>query len=383
MRKYPFILNLLLLILISILFVSKGLCNPGDTTICFFKKVKYYNDVRVNKLADADYFRVLILNDPADPDSTVQVQEFYKDGKQKLLGTSKLKTGNARSPSIKLYGSWASYFPNGKKMGMYNAADAGNQYVYFFYPTGEIYMCIKNGLNWECYDKDGNMTCKEGNGLWSYYDQDFNLVTLSGMVKNGYQNGIWHGDTHRSDSIKYTYRYKMGVLADRTGFDKNGKAYPFDYVLEKEGYYAYKYSYNAGEKNIGGPVAFLKDVRTNLKWPHDEKGKKISIDTMHVVFTIEGEGVLSNISLLGDVDPKVNAAIVTAVKQCKNWHPVKYYGIPLKTIIVCPLSYTSKYYNGAPPVDLPAGYMTEAGINPNRSAYYGSHVDYKRFLPDL
>jgi len=382
-RKYPLLLILLLFSCINVFYVNQALGNPGDTTICFFKKIKYWGDIRVNKLADADYFRVLILTDPTDPDSTVQVQEFYKDGKQKLLGTSNLKTGNARQASMKLTGSWTSYFPNGKKMGMYNATDDGNQYMYFFYPTGKIHICMRNNLYWECYDKDGNMTCKGGNGLWSYYDQDFNIVTLSGMVKNGYQDGIWHGDTHRSDSIKYTYTYKRGVLTDRTGFDRSGKSYPFDYVIETEGYYAYKYRYMAGEKDVGGPVAFVKDVRTNLKWPRDENGKKIAIDTMHVIFTIEGEGTLSNISLLGDVNPKVNAAIVAAVKQCKNWHPVRYYGIPLKTIIVCPLSYTGKYYDGAPPVNVPIGYMTEDGVNPEMHAYYGSHVDYKRFVPDL
>jgi len=379
-KKHSYLLKLFLFISLNILYVNKARCSSGDTTICFFKKTKYYGDLPVKTLAEADYFRLLILT---DPDSTVDVQEFYKNGKPKLLGTSNLQSGNARLPSIILKGSWTSYFPNGKKMGMYNAENEGNRYVYFFYPTGKIYTCIKNNLYWECYDKNGELTCKEGNGLWTLYDENFDQIKQQGIVKKGYPDGEWQGNTHRNDSIKYTYTFRNGTLVKRIGYDNNGKAYPFDYIIEWEGYYAYQYGYKAGEENVGGPVAFVKDVRGYLKWPRDEKGKKISIDTMHVVFTIEGDGTLSNISLLGDVDEKVNTAVIAAVKQCRDWHPVRYYGVPLKTIITCALTYTSGYYGGAPPIAIPKTITGNMGQPADMHSYFGSHVDYKRFVPDL
>lgn len=379
-KKYENLLRLFLIIIVNILFISNAFCNPGDTTLCFFKKVKYSGDIPVTTLADADYVRMLILT---DPDSTVSVQEFYKDGKPKLLGTSNLHTGNARTPFIKLSGSWTSFFPNGKKKSMFNAEVSGDKYVYYFYPTGKIYSCLRNGQYWECYDKNGTMICKGGNGLWYYYEDDFNEISCQGTVKKGLAEGDWHGNTHRSDSIKYTYSYRNGMLYKRTGYDKNGKTYPFDYTIEYEGYYEYKYSYNAGEKNIGGPVAFVKDVRGYLKWPRDESGKKISIDTMHVSFTIEEDGTLTNISVPGEVNAQITQAIVAAVKRCKNWHPVRYYGVPLKTVITIPLSYSSGYYNGAPPIAVPLSVTNDIGQPADMHSYFGSHVDYKRCVPDL
>ena len=157
------------------------------------------------------------------------------------------------------------------------------------------------------------------------------------------------------------------LLTNRIGYDKTGVSFPFQYIMERPGYFR-------------GPVEFAKDIRAHLKWPRDSKGNKISIDTMHISFIIEKDGHFSDITLLGKIDSNVNKAFIDAVQKCRNWAPFRYYGVPFKAKIICALSYKSGYIESA----------TIAQANPlgttnatDKQAYYSSLIEYREFEPDF
>jgi antitoxin component YwqK of YwqJK toxin-antitoxin module len=343
---------------------DRAFCSPGDTTIYYFRhRPRVHNpygaegdktdlpDILVHTLMEADYFRVIT---PSTEQGKVNIQEYYATGKPKRLGIAYSDDqGNLMSTFIHLTGNCATYYPDGKKQSIVhydkNGGKDGDEYD--FYPNGKIYCYKKNSskgyymisdsLNMECYDKQGNMICKDGTGQWIIYDNSFNTILIQGPISKGLPDGIWSGNTYRPDSIKYSLLYKKGEIIKQTGYDKNGTAYVFKHEYERAAY-ATKI-----------PLVFVEMFRNRLEIPRDENGKKTVIDTMHISFIIEKDGHPTNFKVLGDVSLQVQDAFLSAFNKGHDWVPAKYFGIPFRTLIVLPLkvnstsSYKSNIYLNA------------------------------------
>jgi len=359
---------------IFIISINTAICQiKPDTTVYYFKYAQP-QDALITNAERADYFRVILPPDQNDDRSNIK--EFYKNGKAKLIGKSGSETiSNLKSSQIVLDGDCVSYYSNGKKESTVHYSKGYKDGVeYIFYPDGKVYCSIKHilfqeiyekTLFWECYDDKGNMICQNGNGLWLLYDENYKNVINQGNIKNGYEDGEWHGRTLRPDSITYVYFYKKGDLIKSLGY-KDKIAYPFNEAFEHA-------SYHKGEL-----TDFIENLKGHLKWPIGEDGKKISLDTIQISFIIEKDGTLNEIEVLGTQKSNIKEALVTALKKTDKWTPAKYYGVPFRTNVILPLQYNSKYMelqHTQGPIKYP-GIQQYEGIQQKQVSYYERLIDF-------
>lgn len=331
----------LLTLAAGLVLTSAAFCQKAaDTTIVLLKVLPDYT-ISVMKWEDADYYRLILAPDSGD--NRYNIKEFYKDRKLKRTGKAYAKASyrNLISGVLMYDGDCVSYFPSGAKSSVSHYKNGEKDGLEdFFYPTGKIYYRIKHVKDastgsditsyWEWYDADGNELCKNGNGKWiSYYD-DFKTIKFEGKVLDGQQDGEWPGTLVEPDTIKYMRKYNKGALISSTGYDKAGKAYTFETETENA-------SYRIGEVN------FLDILRGHIKIPKDSLGKKMSIDTAHVSFVVERDGHMDNFNMVGNVDIKLKEAVFAGLAKCHAWNPSKVFGVPVRTRITMPLGETSGF----------------------------------------
>jgi hypothetical protein len=334
---------------LTFLLLTTTICSAQRDTSIFYYKAQsigegFTDTLQVSRLADADYFRVVY---PTETFNGYTVNEFYKDGKRKLLGTTipHINKNTLGVIDIEYEGDVATYYPDGKKQSITHyikGVKDGDQYL--FYPDGKVYCYLKNSphsqwnaqfnihqnvtqsLLMDCYDKSGNMICQGGNGNWITYSPGYDKEIMRGAVKNGYKEGKWDGNTYRADSIKYSYAYHKGNIDESIGYDRAGTAYPFKQVYER------------ADCAKGNVFSFIDYTRNHVKLPAGTDDININIDTMHVCFIIEKNGTLSDFHVLGDyLSPEIKGAFAKALKPNSLWTPGKYYGVPFRTRMILPL----------------------------------------------
>ena len=352
-------LKSLLFIIASVFLITTVKGQSRDTAIYYYK-YDLQGSHEVSGINFADYFRMILPPDSGD--NLKNIKEYYKNGKIKLVGKFDPQLNLGLLPnSIRFSGDYISFYSNGKKQSVahYTSGNKdGNEYL--FYPNGSVYCCIKHVIehgtfntftDWECYDSDGTMICKDGNGQWILYDKTFKNILASGPIKNGFKEGEWHGRTGDADSIKYLYTYHKGVIVSSIGYDETGYAYPFKREAEMASY-------------KGGPITFIEVFKSHLSLPRGPDGKKMLADTVHISFTIEKDGRITDFKALGNVNLDLENALSVALIKCRDWTPSTYYGIPLRTEVVIPLDFTHEYIG-------------------NRSEFYQKEVNFKfRILGD-
>lgn len=336
MAKY--IPKTFLLAVINLLaFTGAKAQQPHIIAIYYFKHTGNNFITKVGTLDEAEYFRVLLP--PTSEDHRYNVQEYYKNGKIKLIGKILAEdTVGFNNGSLQLDDQCITYYPDGKKESMITySSGRKNGDEYYFYPNGKIYSYIKNALFhlytsdsklMECYDINGEQICNNGNGKWIVYDSAYKNVKIEGTVKDGKKEGEWNGKASWPDSIKYTYIFKNNLVDKCFGYDKSGTKFEFEKEYE-----------NASFK--GGPPTFIQSVRNHYKTPNNSR--KAALDTMHIAFVIEKDGSLSNCDVEGSVDQSIKDALIMAMKSCRKWSPTKYYGVPFRTKIILPMKYESGY----------------------------------------
>ena len=326
------------LLVISCLAMLKTIKGQNKDTLIFYYK---NGPVQVASMDDADYFRMIL---PADSgDNLKNIREYYRNGKIKFVGKfdPELNGGLLIGGRIAFSGDCISYYPNGKKENVShykNGKKDGKEYLY--YPNGQIYCTLKNipqglsfsskALKWECYNRNGDMTCNNGNGQWISYDDDYKNISMSGTVKDGLMEGEWHGTVWDVDSIKYVLTYSKDIFKSGTGYDKAGTAYPFTKERDQT---HYRY----------GPITFIEVFKSRLHLPKDAAGKKMSIDSVAISFTVEKDGHTSNFEAIGNVSPELKNALTDAMAKCQDWIPGRFYGVPYRTRILLPLNFYHGY----------------------------------------
>lgn len=330
MSKYAF------LFIAGILAVNTAFCKIADTSTVFLRVFGDYT-IKVNSLHEADYYRLILP--PDSTDNRYNIKEYYKGGELKLVGKLYPSSNfRDRTSAIATYdGECISYFPNGVKSSVSHYKNGNKDgFEYLFYPNGKPYCSIRyvqeksTMYYWECHDANENDLCKNGNGKWVTYFDDYKTIKLEGQVVNGEMDGEWLFTTFKPDTIKYTGKYKKGFLVSSVGYDKHGNAFPFQSQEERA-------SYRSGQ------ITFLEVLRSHIKLPKDTNGKKMSMDTAHVSFIIEKDGRLDDFSILGNVDTKIKEAVFAGLGKCHGWNPERYFGVPFRTQIIFPLSELSTY----------------------------------------
>ncbi|PTQ95776.1 hypothetical protein C8P68_105286 [Mucilaginibacter yixingensis] len=332
--------------LILFLFTGTALCQYKDTTYSFYKVSSIDNNVyKVSTADSADFVKVMYPANEAK--NIIPVTQFYSDGKVNFIGSYSLSRYNQSKLTI-LDGDFIAFYPDGKRRCYLHYINGMKDGLgYFFYPNGRAYCSRKfgqylpaDGTYWECYDNNGSLICKKGNGQWIIYDDKFRPM-IQGPINNELPDGEWHGETFEADSIKYTYIYRKGKLISGTGYDKFGKQYPFKEYIDQS-------SVNSD------PFRFIRKLRANFKIPNNANIKISALDTAKVSFILEKDGRFTNPEIIGNNDPALRQALQNALDKFTEEKPMKYYGIPLRSKITVSFkdvseTHTSNYSTAVTP----------------------------------
>jgi hypothetical protein len=308
----------------------------ADSAILYYKNAKN-GFVKVDTREQCDFYR--IITSPVPPDTHYSVKDFYSTGELKLTGmvSERLFTGGGE---LALDGDCTTYFKAGGKQSIVQYKEGyKNGKESLFYPNGKLYAIIKyipitgysyaKGISWDCYDLNGTMICKEGNGNWLIYNNDFKSLIIEGPMKKGEKNGDWRGECLLgADSIKYIYHFKDGLFKSGESYDKAGKSYQFTQDVQPAYYWS-------------GPFQFLRTLQGHMDLPKDSNGKKISADDVVISFIVEKDGHTTHLETLAPVIPALRESIEKALSKCKDWTPRKNYGIPVRAQIVLSLKYVT------------------------------------------
>ncbi|MDP9046535.1 MAG: hypothetical protein M3N14_00235 [Bacteroidota bacterium] len=274
------------------------------------------------------------------------IREYYKDGKIKFVGQFDPNLNTSMlGGNILLEGDCISYYHNGKKQSINHYVSGDKDGIqYFYYPNGQIYCTLKYiaryaglrpmQLKWDCYNLNGAEICKAGNGQWVIYDADYKNISCSGSLKNGQMDGEWHGVFWDIDSIKYVLKFKEGVRESGIGYDRAGIAYPFTEEKELTNY-------------DGGVILFIERFKNHLHLPKNADGKKQSVDSLRISFTVEKDGHTSGFDVLGTATPELKVALSDAMAKCQHWLAGRLYGLPYRTKITIPLIFSHGYQHSS------------------------------------
>lgn len=80
----------------------------------------------------------------------------------------------------------------------------------------------------------------------------------------------------------------------------------------------------------GGPVAMMRFIRENLKYPENARDARIDA-RVTVQFVVEKDGSVSDVHVLTGTDPMLDNEAIRLVKSMPRWTPGKQYGKTVRT----------------------------------------------------
>jgi TonB family protein len=165
---------------------------------------------------------------------------------------------------------------------------------------------------------------KDGNGHCIGYNEDFKRIIAEGDIVNGLEEGEWHGSL--KDSARYVCIYEKGISKKGTGYDKNGKEYPFTAIKK--------------EPTIkGGYEGFLKFLSRNLHYPKSAKENNIQ-GKVFISFVIEKDGILDDLHVIRGIGGGCDEEAMRVIKLSSPWVPGTQYGMPMRVKYTIPISFT-------------------------------------------
>ncbi|WP_183572026.1 TonB family protein [Mucilaginibacter sp. X5P1] len=293
-----------------------------DTLLYYVNK----SGVIIANKDSADYFLTIMPPDTSTGKVLYPVNEFYPNGKKKLMGTS--VSNNCRA--LKFDGTCISYFSNGKranmttyKMGKFFGAFAD------YYPNGQLYYAGENyGKNIpryiECRDSTGKILTENGNGKLVFYDNLFKDVETEGNIVDSLQEGEWQYFIH--NKLITVIKYLKGEVESCVYYDTKGKTHTIiGYEVEP--------SYN------GGLADFYKFLGNKIQYPDSDKRNNIQGKVL-VTFVVEKDGTLSGVKAVRYRSEGLAAEAVRAVKLSSPWVPGFQNGRPVRVQYTVPVSFT-------------------------------------------
>jgi len=314
------------LIILCTCFCYIAIAQKPDTTVYYLTKDGNF----VPKISDADYL-LLVLPPDTNVDKHLYVlQEYYKNGKMRMMGYSKTKTMD-----LKPEGSQISYFPNGHRMAIStyeNGEPVGD--VAEYYPNGKLYnvRSFKKGertILKQCFDSTGVMLADTGNGKWIKFSSErFGKNFVEGPVHNGIETGEWRGT--EKDSLSVIEQYQDGVIISLRTFDSFGE----EIISPK--------IFTAVEQNPefpGGLDAFNKFIVTTLRYPEQAR-KNNTYGRVVVQFVVDGDGSLSDIKVVRGVGDGCDEEALRVMKMSPKWLPGRQNGRPVRVAYSVPINFT-------------------------------------------
>ncbi|HEY4326080.1 MAG TPA: TonB family protein [Mucilaginibacter sp.] len=295
-------------ILITILgFFSLNIATAQKTdTVVYYLK----SDGKVVDVKDsADFFLVILPPDTNVDKTLFRVNEFYKNGKTRLMGSSTTNNLN-----LKFQGSQITFFSNGHKMRIRkyeNGELIGD--VIEYYPNGKLYnttsVAVNGGITFnECHDTTGNAITINGNGKWiRFFGESFDKYYMEGQVENGLQQGKWTGKMN--DTVNVVWTFENGQLVSAKDFDLEGRDIT-NLFMEGEPEFP------------GGPESMNRFIERNKRYPNIAR-KNGTHGTVVIGFVVEADGTLTNFKVVKGIGDGCDEEALRILKIVSKWR----YGI--------------------------------------------------------
>jgi len=317
-------IKILLAIICCFLYINTTIAQRGNT---------YYlknSGVEVPTKDSADFIR--IVTEPDAKSTLYNINEFYKNGKTKLIGKT------IKLDPIVLDGECTTYFPSGKKQQHANY-EKGHLVgdVYNYYPNGRVYLYrqyitdtvrVPGKLNYlilACNDSTGKELITDGNGHYIGYDSDFKNIYEEGDVKSGLKTGNWIGNNGMdNDKVTFTEKYENGNFISGESTDKSNNLFKYNIP-------------ETAPQFKGGIQAFYNFLsKQNLS----QSGNNSSLHiTIYVSGVIEKDGTLDNLQLYRLTKNPEYSKIIEALQRSPKWEPGTKYGQVVKTQYIFPINY--------------------------------------------
>jgi TonB family protein len=287
-------------------------------------------EVLVKSRDSADFYRVVLPPDTSVDKTLLGINEFYKNGKKKMVGSAIII-----NRQLLLSGSCIEFYENGKRKSIVNYVDgvpSGDFSQYF--PNGVLYITGEHGPNGnmsvkESRDSTGNITASDGTGRLIKYTRGFKKIIEEGPIANGIEEGEWHGSINE-DTVSI-YNYKNSIYQNGKTFNKAGQEYPSNLFFEQPSF-------------PGGEEAFRKFLGINIRYPAVAKENHVQ-GKVFVSFIVERDGSLSNIRVERGAGSGLDDESMRVINLSPKWIPGNRGGIPLRMEYVIPISYSLEVIN--------------------------------------
>ena len=275
----------------------------------------------MDKKDSASIIRMVIK--PPAGEKLYIVHDLYPNGKSKLLTHSIKPNGNG------FEGYSLEFYPTGVKKSdeIYRNNELTGP-VTSYYPTGKLYLTgtYTNGIliiN-QCRDTLGNILATDGTGEAVVYDEGYTKILYRGHVARGLKTGKWL--YFEGNNLKFALIYDNGNMQSGIGYDSVGKEHPFRQISEEP-------LFKNGRQSL---YEFIKNKVSYLK-----EAKNAGIrGTVHVAFTIEVNGKLTNVHVTGGLGHGLDEEAVRVINLTSLlWLPAKQFGMPVKTEQNVPINF--------------------------------------------
>ncbi|MFI5140037.1 MAG: TonB family protein [Sphingobacteriales bacterium] len=319
----------LFLFILCLLVAGAAFAQKRDTSVYFLN-----TGGRVVSTKDSADFILLIL----PPDTVVDknlfiVEEFYKNGKRRLITGSRTNDLN-----MKLQGLFIGFFPNGHRMKVSNYENGepvGDQIEY--YPNGKFYnkkSYVKTFteetelLLKDCKDSTGNVLAEGGNGKWIKFDSSFEKIEEEGQIENGHEEGAWRSKI--SDTVFLVNEYKNGIKVSSKTLDKAGKEIKDPRIFT---------SVDQVPEFPGGLDEFMRLLVRHLDYParareNGTQGRVI------ICFIVEKDGSLTDIKVVRGIGDGCDEEAVRVIKLSPRWKPGMQNGHAVRVAYSVPISFS-------------------------------------------
>ncbi len=280
------------------------------------------NGKLVSTKDSADYSMVVLPPDTSADKSLFVVYEYDKNGKVRLVTSSKTNDIN-----LLYQGRYIAYFPDGKKktMGSFeNGKPTGREID--FYPNGKLYVIKTYSLYGkvffnECKDTIGNTLTENGKGKWIQYNDDFTEILTEGNIENGVKEGEWKGRVNKYEYFKSFYNGGELVKSDiyyKPDIDTTiTKTFDIAPLFEGD---------------------FGRFLWKNMRYPaiareNGIKGKVI------ISMVVETDGTLTNVKLVKGIGGGCDEEAVRVIRLSPPWKPALANGKPVRVVYKVPIVY--------------------------------------------
>ncbi|TWR30025.1 TonB family protein [Mucilaginibacter pallidiroseus] len=283
---------------------------------------------------------IRIVTAPENSKDLLTVADYYKSGKKKRLYKS-----TALYP-IKIHGALLSFYEDGRRHTIENYVYGRNTgALYEYYHNGQLYNRKEYPLpadpkakasadnkptidfNYtipEAYDSLGKATVVDGNGIFTIYTEDFIDIAEQGALKGGKRDGIWKGHD-QAMGLTFEEKYADGVLVSGSSFH--------DGITT-----TYATNRDVPAKFVGGDAAFSRFLAKQIRYPAPDRDRRVQ-GTVVLSFDIEKDGSLSNMRVVQNVSPTLDAESLRVLRTSPNWQPATKFGLPVKVSYNVPIAF--------------------------------------------